>query len=77
MIEQGLGEPQPVKIGDGAFLGVNSAILPGVTVGEGGYVGANAVVTEDVPARSLVVGNPARVVRRWDGSAWVDVAPRP
>ncbi len=77
IIAQGLGDPRPVRIGDGSFLGVNSAILPGVTVGAGGYVAANAVVIEDVPAHSLVVGNPARVVRRWDGSEWVDVAAGP
>jgi acetyltransferase-like isoleucine patch superfamily enzyme len=71
VLDQGLGKPQPVRVGDGAFLGINSAVLPGVTIGEGGYVAANTVVTEDVPPRSLVVGNPGRVVRRWDGSGWV------
>ena len=45
VIAQGLGDPRPVRIDDGSFLGVNSAILPGVTMGEGGYVAANAVVT--------------------------------
>jgi acetyltransferase-like isoleucine patch superfamily enzyme len=73
VLDQGLGEPRPVTIGDGSFLGVNSAVLPGVTLGAGAYVAANAVVTDDVPAHALVVGNPARVVRRWDGAAWVDV----
>jgi acetyltransferase-like isoleucine patch superfamily enzyme len=75
--QQGLGDPRPVSIGRGAFLGINSAILPGVTIGEGAYVGANAVVTRDVPPHSLAVGNPARVVRRWDGGAWVDVRSEP
>ncbi len=73
--DQGLHDGLPVSIGAGAFLGINSAVLPGVTVGEGAYVGANAVVVDDVPARSLVVGNPARVVRHWDGQQWVN-APR-
>jgi acetyltransferase-like isoleucine patch superfamily enzyme len=71
VLDQGAGQARPVRIGDGAFLGINCAILPGVTIGDGGYVAANAVVTEDVPAHSVVAGNPARVVRRWDGSAWV------
>jgi acetyltransferase-like isoleucine patch superfamily enzyme len=35
------------------------------------------VVTHDIPARSLAVGNPARVVRRFDGNSWVDVKPEP
>lgn len=75
VLHQGLGDPRPVSIQRGAFLGINCAVLPGVTVGEGACVGANAVVTHDVPPHSLIVGNPARVVRRWDGSEWVDVRP--
>jgi acetyltransferase-like isoleucine patch superfamily enzyme len=71
VIDQGLSVPEPVVIGPGSFLGINCAVLPGVTIGAGAYVGANAVVTEDVPARTVVVGNPARVVRSWDGEAWV------
>jgi acetyltransferase-like isoleucine patch superfamily enzyme len=63
---QQMVDPKPVRIGQGAFLGVGAIILPGVTIGENGYVGAGAVVTEDVPDRCVVVGNPARVVRRWD-----------
>jgi acetyltransferase-like isoleucine patch superfamily enzyme len=47
----------------GASIGANATILPGLVIGEGSMVGAGAVVTKDVPARSLVVGNPARVVR--------------
>ena len=47
------------RIGGGAVL------LPGVEVGEEAFVGAGAVVTHDVPARTLVVGVPAREVRRW------------
>ncbi|MBA3437406.1 MAG: hypothetical protein H0U14_05360, partial [Thermoleophilaceae bacterium] len=43
--QQGLVDPRPVSIGSGAFLGVGSAVLPGVTAGEGAFVGANAVVT--------------------------------
>lgn len=47
---------------DGASIGGGAVILPGVTVGTLAMVGAGAVVTKDVPARAVVVGNPARVV---------------
>lgn len=70
--QQPMVDPRAVHIGPGAFLGVGAIVLPGVTIGANGYVGAGAVVTTDVPARCVVVGNPARVVRRWDGGGWVD-----
>jgi acetyltransferase-like isoleucine patch superfamily enzyme len=47
----------------GARVGGGSILLPGVEVGEEAFVGAGAVVTKDVPARKLVVGSPARVLR--------------
>ena len=46
----------------GARVGINATLLPEVVVGEAALVGAGAVVTRDVPARAVVVGNPARVV---------------
>ncbi len=48
----------------GASIGANATILPGVTIGENALVGAGAVVTEDVSANAVVVGNPARLVRK-------------
>ena len=48
----------------GARVGGGAILLPGVEIGEEAFVGAGAVVTKDVPARMLVVGNPARVVRQ-------------
>lgn len=48
----------------GASIGSNATILCGITIGEGAMVGAGSVVTKDVPAHTLVVGNPARVVRK-------------
>jgi UDP-2-acetamido-3-amino-2,3-dideoxy-glucuronate N-acetyltransferase len=51
----------------GASIGANATILPGLTIGEKAMVGAGAVVTRDVPAFAVVVGNPARVVRRLEG----------
>ncbi|GAB2909850.1 sugar O-acetyltransferase [Rhodococcus aerolatus] len=53
----------PVAVGDGAWLGGGVVVLPGVSIGADAVVGAGSVVTRDVPAGVLVVGNPARVVR--------------
>ena len=53
----------PTVVKKGASIGANATILPGLTIGEGAMVGAGSVVTKDVPPRTLVVGNPARVVR--------------
>ena len=54
---------KPVIIEDGVWLGEGAIILKGVTVGERAVVGANAVVTKDVPAYTVVGGNPARVIK--------------
>lgn len=51
-------------IGANCFVGVGAIIMPGIRVGDGSIVGAGAVVTEDVASGSLVVGNPARVIRK-------------
>ena len=48
----------------GAAIGSNATILCGVTVGEGAIVGAGSVVTKDVPARTIVAGDPAKIVRK-------------
>lgn len=52
----------PTKLRRGASIGANATILPGLTVGAGAMVGAGTLVTQDVPANSVVVGNPARIV---------------
>ena len=49
-----------------AWLGGDDVMLPGVTIGAHAMVGAGAVVTADVPASVVVVGNPAKVIRRLD-----------
>jgi len=51
-----------VYIGDNCFIGAHSIILPGVSIGDGCIVAAASVVARDVPAGSVVTGNPARVV---------------
>ncbi|MER3452915.1 MAG: hypothetical protein C4344_04460 [Acidimicrobiia bacterium] len=70
---QPLGPPRPVRIERGAFLGIRAVVLEGVTIGENAYVAAGAVVVDDVEPRTIVAGNPARPVRRWDAAAeaWV------
>ena len=55
----------PVVIEDHVWIGSRSVILPGLCVGHHSVVGAGSVVTKDVPANCLAVGNPARVVRRF------------
>lgn len=58
------------RIGRDCFIGARSIILPGVSIGDGSVVGAGSVVVHDVPAGSVVAGNPARIIR--DG---VEVGP--
>jgi len=56
----------PTFVRKGASIGSSATILAGVTIGEKAIVGAGAVVTKDVSARVVVVGNPARVLRKID-----------
>ncbi len=64
-IEQPL-EGRTVLIGDGCWIGEKVIILPGVTIGEKSIIGAGSVVTKDIPPYSIAVGNPARVIKRWN-----------
>lgn len=52
-----------IVVKQGASLGANCTILPGITLGENCMVGAGAVVTKDVPPNAVVVGNPARIIK--------------
>lgn len=54
----------PTVIGDGAWLGMRSVIMPGVTIGEGAVVAAGAVVTKNVEPYAVVGGNPAREIKK-------------
>ena len=56
----------PITLGDNVWLGGSVVVCPGVTIGENSIVGAGAVVTRDIPANSIAVGNPARVIRALD-----------
>ena len=58
----------PIIIGDHVWIGKNVTVLKGVHIGDGAIIGAGSVVTKDIPARCLAVGNPARVIR--EGVEW-------
>ncbi|USD64066.1 sugar O-acetyltransferase [Vibrio sp. SCSIO 43136] len=53
----------PVTIGNNVWVGANSVILPGVSIGDNSVIGAGSVVTKDIPANVVAVGNPCRVLR--------------
>ncbi len=57
---------EPVMVGDNVLIGANAVILEGVKIGNGAVIGAGAVVTRDVEENTVVVGNPARVVKSVD-----------
>lgn len=58
--------PKPVRIGNKVWIGSNSTILPGVTIGDNAIIGAGSVVTKDIPANAVAVGNPARIKKMID-----------
>jgi acetyltransferase-like isoleucine patch superfamily enzyme len=62
LLQVGEWEVVPTVVRRRASIGANATIICGVTIGEGAMVGAGATVTRDVPADSLVLGNPARIV---------------
>lgn len=67
IIDQGR-ETSPIVIGDNVWIGAKATITTGVSIGSNTVIGAHAVVTGDVPANSVAVGIPARVIRdRWRG----------
>jgi len=62
----GRGYSRPVRIEDGCWIGAGVTILGGVTIGSKAVIGAGSVVAHDIPAQTIAVGNPARVIKRWD-----------
>jgi acetyltransferase-like isoleucine patch superfamily enzyme len=64
-----------INIGTNVWFGSNSIVLGGVTVGYGSIIGAGSVVTKDIPPFSIAVGNPCKVIKRFDfnSSAWVRI----
>lgn len=63
----GLEFARPIQIGNGVWIGASVVLVPGVDIGDGTTIGAGSVVTGSIPANSVAVGNPCRVVRRLGG----------
>lgn len=60
---EGLEYAYPVTIGNNVWIGAQVAIMPGITIGDNAVIGAGSIVTKDIPANALAVGNPCRVIR--------------
>jgi maltose O-acetyltransferase len=74
---EGWESARPITIGRNVWLGGTVVVCPGVTIGDDAVVGAGSVVTRDLPAGVLAVGNPARVVRSIAESSYDDSAEEP
>ena len=77
-VDQPIGIQRPMEaavvVGSGSWLGANAIILPGTELGEHTTVAAGAVVSGRFPARVVLAGVPARIVKRWvEGEGWVSV----
>ncbi|MCD6112760.1 MAG: acyltransferase [Bacteroidales bacterium] len=64
-----------IKVEDEAWIGANSAVIAGVTIGKHAVIAAGSVVTKDIPPYSVAVGNPARVIKKYnfDTKVWEKV----
>ena len=59
-----------IVIGNNVWIGNGVSILPGVTVCDGAVIGAGSVVTHDIPENTIAAGNPAKVIKKWNGKSW-------
>ena len=65
--EQAYQYNMPVRIGKNCWLGAGVIVMPGVTIGDNTVIGAGSIVTKDIPANVVAVGNPCRVMREIGG----------
>lgn len=61
---KGIEYAKPITVGHNVWIGAGCSILPGVTIGDNTVIGAGSVVTKDIPANVLAVGNPCRVIKQ-------------
>lgn len=61
---KGLEYAKPIKVGNNVWIGGNVCVMPGVTIGDNVVIGAGSVVTKDIPANVVAVGNPCKVLRK-------------
>lgn len=61
---KGLEYAKPITVGNNVWIGGNVVVVPGVTIGDNSVIGAGSVVTTDIPANSLAVGNPCKMIRK-------------
>ena len=66
ILEQGYSSRGGVNVGGGTWIGIHAAIIGSVTIGNNCVIGANAVVTKDIPDYSVAVGNPAKIIKRYN-----------
>ena len=66
IIDQSIKNKGRIEIGDDCFIGINSVIIGNVKIGKHAVIGANSVVTRDVPSFAVVVGAPAKVIKKYD-----------
>lgn len=62
---------EEIYIGDGVWIGEKVIILSGASIGKKSIIGAGSVVTKSIPEYCMAVGNPCKVIKRWNGIEWV------